>query len=119
MKDVRIIKAFFATLNKNGVRFRGFLLAYVLISAVAAAAMILDPIIRGEMGEAAHNFDMDTLLWFLVLLTGVSAVQAIAAAASALMMGRYQGKAGYKFRQNFVRYFLHVPFGKFEKAAGK
>ena len=116
MKGVRIIKAFFGTLNKNGMRFRGFLLAYVLISAVAAAAMILDPIIRGEMGEAAHNFDMDTLLWFLVLLTGVSAVQAIAAAASALMIGRYQGKAGYKFRQNFVRYFLHVPFGKFEKA---
>ena len=116
MKDVRIIKAFFATLNKNGVRFRGFLLAYVLISAVVAATMVIMDRITGEMGEAAHNFDMDTLLWFLALLTGLSAVQAIAAAASALVMGRFQGKAGYSFRRNFARYFLHVPFGKFEKA---
>jgi ABC-type multidrug transport system fused ATPase/permease subunit len=115
-KDVRIIKSFFATLNRNGMRFRGFLSAYLLISAVIAATMVVMDRITGEMGEAAHNLDMDILLWFLVLLTGVSAAQAIAAAASALMMGRYQGRVGYRFRQNFARYFLHVPFGKFEKA---
>ena len=111
-----IIKTFFATLNKNGMRFRGFLLAYLLISAVFAATMVIMDRITGEMGEAAHNLNMDVLLWFLVLLTGISAVQAIAAAASALIMGRYQGRTGYRFRQNFTRYFLHVPFGKFEKA---
>ena len=104
------------TLNKNGMRYKGFLLAYLLISAVIAVTVVVMERITGEMGEAAHNFDMDTLLWFLVLLTGTSAVQAIAAAASALIMGRYQGRTGYKFRQNFARYFLHVPFSKFEKA---
>jgi ABC-type multidrug transport system fused ATPase/permease subunit len=113
---VRIIKTFFATLHKNGVRFRGFLLTYVIISAIVAIAMVLMDRITGEMGEAAHNFDLQTLLWFLVLLTGVSAVRAVAAAASALMMGRYQGRTGYRFRANFTRYFLHVPFSKFEKA---
>jgi len=113
---VRTIKAFFVVLKKNGLRYRGFMLVYVLVAAVAAATVVTLDLITGQMGEAAHNFDMDTLLWFLVLLTGVSAVQAIAAAASALMMGRFHGRAGYKFRQNFARYFLHVPFGKLEKA---
>ena len=113
---MRTIKAFFVVLKKNGLRYRGFMLVYVLVAAVAAATVVTLDLITGQMGEAAHNFDMDTLLWFLVLLTGVSAVQAIAAAASALMMGRFHGRAGYKFRQNFARYFLHVPFGKLEKA---
>jgi len=113
---VRIIKAFFATLNKNGVRYRGFLLVFLLIQAVFVAAYMFAERTTGEMGEAAHNFDMDTLLRFLVLLTVLSVIQAIAAAVSALLMGRYQGRAGYSFRKNFARYFLHVPFGKFEKA---
>jgi len=113
---VRIIKAFFATLNKNGMRYRGFLAAFLLINAVFVVAYMFSERTTGEMGEAAHNFDMDTLLRFLVLLTVLAAIQAICAAASALMMGRYQGKVGYSFRKNFARYFLYVPFGKFEKA---
>ena len=92
------------------------MLIYLLISAVIAAAAVISERITGEMMQAAHGFDMDTLLWFLVLLTAITAVQAIAAAASALMMGRFQGRVGYRFRQNFAKYFLNVPFCKFEKA---
>ncbi|MCL2376577.1 MAG: ABC transporter ATP-binding protein/permease [Defluviitaleaceae bacterium] len=103
-------------MKRNGLRYQGFMLLYVAIAAVVAVGAVLLELVIGEMGEAAHNFDMDTLLWFLVLLTIISAVQAIAAAASALARWRFQGKAGYKFRENFTRYFLHVPFSKFEKA---
>jgi len=113
---VRIIKSFFATLNKNNTRYRGFLLFFLLISVITSIALVVGERIIGEMGEAAHNFEMDTLLNFLLLLTVISAVQAVAAAASALIMGRHQGRTGYRFRANFTRYFLHVPFGKFEKA---
>ncbi|MCL2573298.1 MAG: ABC transporter ATP-binding protein/permease [Defluviitaleaceae bacterium] len=113
---MRIIKLFFATLNKNGMQYKGFLLIYTLVVAVVVATSVLMDRTAGEMGQAAHYLEMDTLLQFLVLLTALSAIQAIAAAISALMLGRFRGKAGHGFRKNFARYFLHVPFGKLEKA---
>jgi len=41
-------------------------------------------------------------------------IQAISSAASALYIGRFAGKAGYRFRENFVRFFLRKPFAAYE-----
>jgi len=70
---------------------------------------------RGEMGEAAIAADTGALLRFLGILTAIMAVQALAAALSALIEGRFAAKVGYRFRDNFARYFLRMPFSQLEK----
>jgi len=67
------------------------------------------------MGESALNEDVDALFRFLILFTAIAAVRAVVSAASAWFTGRFNAKAGYKLRENFVRYFLRVPFSSFEK----
>ena len=110
------IKTFFATLKKNEMRFWGFLLFYiVLASAVAVSAVFMERV-TGDMSQAALDFDVNTLLQFLLVLTGIMAVRAISSSLSALFLGRFAGNAGHKFRENFGKYFLHMPFAKFEAA---
>ena len=89
----------------------------VLLAAVTAIGQVVNAHFTGLIGETVGMYeDMNRLTWFLLLLAGITAIRAIAAMLSALVMGRWQGRAGYGLRANFVKYFLHVPFAKFEKA---
>ena len=110
---IRIIK----TLNRNNLRWQGVILLCVLLAAITAAGEVVNAHFMGLIGEAVGSYaDMDRLIWFLALLAGITAIRAFAAMTSAFIMGRWQGRVGYKLRENFFKYFLHVPFDKFEKA---
>jgi len=69
----------------------------------------------GDMSQAAVSLDTDALLRFLLFMTAVMGVKAITAAVSVLMLERYAGKTEYRFRDNFVRHFLSLPYAVFEK----
>jgi len=44
-------------------------------------------------------------------------IRAVASAVSALILGRFAGRAGYRFRENFAKFFLHKPFATFDGAS--
>jgi len=71
----------------------------------------------GEMGQAAYQFDTESIMHFLLILTAIMGVRAIFSALNALLLGRFAGKAEYNFRVNFVSFFLRQPFSKFEKTS--
>jgi len=110
------INAFLSTVRKNGIRYRGFMLFYILASIIVSISIVLTTRLRGDMGEAAYQGDVDTLVRFLLILTGITAVRVIFAAFRTIFTGRFSGSAGYKLRHNFINYFLRVPYSKFEKA---
>ena len=110
------IKTFFETMKRSGVRYRGFMVFYVFVSVAVSVATVMMTYLRGGLGEAALSEDIGMLLLFLLLVTGSMVVRAIASALSALFLGRFSASAGYRLRENFIYYFLRVPFSKFEKA---
>ncbi|MCL2360356.1 MAG: ABC transporter ATP-binding protein/permease [Defluviitaleaceae bacterium] len=110
------MKTFIETLRRNNIRYRVFLLFYILSSVIVALGIVLMTRLRGDLGEAAYNRDMSLLIRFLITLTVVAAIRAVFAALSALFLGRFAGAAGHKLRHNFVGYFLRLPYSKFEKA---
>jgi len=110
------IKAFFTTLKKNEMRFWGFLLFYIVLASAVAVSAVLMERVTGDMSQAALDFNVDMLMQFLLVLTGIMAIRAVSSALSALFLGRFAGNAGYKFRENFGKYFLNMPFSKFEAA---
>jgi len=67
------------------------------------------------MSQAALELDTSLLFNLLIFITALMAVQAVCAAFSALLLGRFSARAGYRFRDNFARYFLRLPFGELEK----
>jgi ABC-type multidrug transport system fused ATPase/permease subunit len=69
----------------------------------------------GEAGQAAYQFETATIINLLLILTGVMFLRAVFSALSALLLGRFAGKAEYNFRVNFIRFFLRQRFSKFEK----
>jgi len=114
------MKTFFTALRKNKIPYIGFLLFHVTASLIISATYIVTQMITGEMGQAAFEFDTSAILKSLVILTAVIGVRAILAALDELFMGRHEGNAGYKFRVNFVEFFLRCPYVKIEeKNSGK
>jgi len=108
------MKLLFKTLISQRQPYKGFLIFFLLSAVVVAAAEVVATRMTGDMGLAAYNQELDVLLRFLVLITVITLVQGISAAASALFLGRFGAKAGYRFRDNFAKFFLHKPFSKFE-----
>ena len=106
---------FFATMKKNGIRYRGFMLFYLAASIVWAASLMLMTRLQGDMGEAAYGGDTDALVRFLLILTGLAALRVAASALSTWVSWRFYGSVGYKLRHNFVSYFTRLPFSKFDK----
>ena len=107
-------KTFFATLKKYDIRFGGFLLVFVLLTGISAAAVIYSQLMIGDITEAAYLFDANQLLFLLLILSAVFLARAISSAVSALILQRFSAKAGYTFRQYFSEYFLLQPFASFE-----
>jgi len=110
------VKAFFAVMRRNHIRYGGFLIFHIIASIVAAAALVLMTHLRGEMGETALQGDITTLVRFLIALTAIAAVRAFFSALHTLTLERFSGKAGHKLRRGFIGYLLRVPYAKFEKA---
>jgi len=108
------MKTFFTVLRKNKIPYLGLFLFHVTASLIISASYIITQMISGEMGQAAYEFDTTAILRFLIMLTVVIGVRAVLTALDALLLERYEGKAGYRFRVNFVNYFLRQPFACIE-----
>ncbi|MCL2286551.1 MAG: ABC transporter ATP-binding protein/permease [Firmicutes bacterium] len=104
----------FKTLSKHHQRYKGFLVFYLFLALVISVATVIGTRITGDMAQAALDFDTATLLQFLGIITGLMVIRVVASGASALLLGRFAGRAGYRFRDNFAKYFLQKPFAKFE-----
>lgn len=104
----------FKTLKKQNQNYKGFFAVYMLLALIVSVSVVATTQLTGNISEVAHEGDTDTLLQFLGILTIVMAIRALVSAISALMLGRFAGKVGYRFRDNFAKYFLRKPFSAFE-----
>jgi len=106
----------FKTLKDHRQSYKGFLTFYLFLALILSSAAVATTRLTGDMGQAAHDMNTSTLLHFLAIITGLMVLRAIVSAASALFLGRFAARAGYRFRDNFAKYFLQKPFAKFEGA---
>ena len=91
------------------------MLFFVVSAFVGNVTMILWQYLRGGMGEAVYADDADTLIRLLILVTGVTVIRAVSSALRIFFRSRYSVNAGYKMRANFLKYFLRIPFSKYEQ----
>ena len=110
------MKILFATMRKTSLRYRGFMLFFVLASAVVSVGLVFANRLQGEMAEAALVGDVDVLIWLLILVSGITAIRAIFSALSTLWLARFSAKAGYNLRRHFISHFLGAPLAKVEEA---
>jgi len=106
----------FKTLRKQKLPYKGFLFSFLFLFFIGAVVNVIMTVITGDMGQAAVNMDMGVLLQLFVFLTVIMIIRAVSSAVSALLIGRFAGRAGYRFRENYARFFLQKPFAAFEKA---
>jgi len=106
----------FKTLKIHRQRFKGFFTLFLLLAVVTSATAVAITRLTGDLSQAAYDANSSTLLHFLLIISALFALRAISSALSALLLGRFAARAGYRFRDNFVKYFLHKPFAKFEGA---
>jgi len=90
-------------------------MTFVLLSTIATVADVFMTRITGDMSQAALELDTSLLFNLLIIITALVAVEAVCAALSALLLRRFSARVGYRFRDNFARYFLRLPFGELEK----
>ena len=105
---MRIIKSFFATLNKNRMRYRGFLLAYLLIAAIVAATIstisVFFPIVftggitRQLFTDLALTIAFSLLASLLIALTVVPA-------ASSVMLKNVKNTGEGKYFTKFIDWY--------------
>jgi len=114
-KGVGTIKTFITTLKRNKQGFLGVLSIYMLLSIIVSMTVVVVARLTGEMGEAALAENTTLLFQFLGIITALMALRAVCAAINTLIEGRLGAHAGYRFRDNFARYFLRMPFAQLEK----
>ena len=108
------MKLLFKTLRNQELKYKGFLYFFLLMTLLVSIASVLVTRLTGDLGQAAIDMEMGVLLRLFMILTVITLVRATASAASALVLGRFAGKAGYRFRENFVKYFLQKPFAAYD-----
>jgi len=106
----------FKTLAAQRLRYKRFLFFLLLLALITGLASAFTTRLTGEMGQAALNLDTGTLFQFFGVITLLMIVQAISSGLSALIMGRFGANAGYRFRDNFAKYFLKKPFAAYDGA---
>ena len=89
---------------------------YIITSIIFSAAIVLQTQLRGTLGEAAYYGEANTLLRLLGLLTIIAVVRAINAFVRVYFRRQFNANAGFNLRENFMKYFLRIPFTTFEKA---
>ena len=104
----------FKTLTKQQQAYKGFLFFFLAMALIVSTASVFMTRLTGDMGYAALEHDTTALLHMFLILTGLMLIRATASAISALFLGRFAGKAGYRFRDNFAKYFLQKPFAAYE-----
>ena len=88
---------------------------YVLSAVTVSIAVVLTTHFTGEVSQAALGFDSDAIFGFLRTISIIASIQAFFSALGAWLGGRFLGKANYRFRENFIRHFLRLPFSNLEK----
>ncbi|MCL2285768.1 MAG: ABC transporter ATP-binding protein/permease [Firmicutes bacterium] len=111
------MKSFFVAIKRTKLRYSTIILSFLIVSAVVAVGRILMNLLSGEMNEAASVGDVDALVRFITLITGVLVVRAAAAAVSIVILARFSARAAFKLRELFVNHFLRAPFSTLEKTA--
>jgi len=106
----------FKTLKQQHQKYKSFLIIYLLLILVGATVSVVTMRMTGDMAGTSLEADTSALFHVLVIITALTAIHTITSAISALMLGRFAGRAGYKFRDNFAKFFLRSPFAKFEEA---
>jgi len=104
----------FKTLANQRLRYKGFLFVFLFLALIVSVASVFMTRLTGDMGQAALDMDTGVLFRFFGIITGLMIIRAVASAASALILGRFAGRAGYRFRDSFAKYFLQKPFAAFE-----
>ena len=89
---------------------------YIISSIIFSAAIVLQTQLRGTLGEAAYYGETNTLLRLLGLLTIIAVIRAINSFVRTYYRMRFNANAGFNLRENFMKYFLRIPFTTFEKA---
>jgi len=112
------MKTLIITMKRTGLRYRNFILFYIIACAVTSVGLVFTNRLQGDMGEAALIGDADAIVWLLILITGITAVRAVFSALSTLLLARFSAKSGYNLRRHFVNHFLHTSFANVEKASG-
>ena len=103
----------FSTLKSQGQKYAGVYSVFLLLSVVVSVLLIVSTFFRGELSEAAVDGNQSELVRFLVILSVVLFVRAVASALSVLVLERFGARVRYAFRENFVKYFLQKPFSAF------
>ena len=110
------MKTFFTTLKRTDLHIRVIILPYLIAAVTAAIGQVAMNMLSGEMSEAAVNGDVDAIVRFILLITGVLVLRALSSAVSMLILARLTARANYKLRELFVNHFLRAPFSMLEKA---
>ena len=108
------MRLLFQTLKKQNQQYKGFFAFFLLMTLILSVASVFMTRLTGDMGQAALDFDVSTILQFLGFLTILMVIRAVASAIATLFRGRFVGKTGYNFRNNFAIFFLKKPFAAFE-----
>ena len=103
----------FSTLKSQGQKFAGVLSVFMFLSLVVAVLVVASAYMTGLLSEAAVEGNQDEIIRFLLFLAGVMVIRAAASAISVLLLGRFGARAGFKYRENFAKYFLQKPFSRF------
>ncbi|MCL2014637.1 MAG: ABC transporter ATP-binding protein/permease [Defluviitaleaceae bacterium] len=109
------MRAFFTTLKKNQIRYKSVYLAYIIIAAVITVSAVAATIISGQMGQSALDGDLDTLLGYLAIVSGLFAIRIVASGLDAYVRERYTGNVLYKLSHNFASHIIKKPFSQLEK----
>ena len=103
----------FGTLKSQGQKFFAVFGIFLFLSVVVSVGVIASTIMTGELSQAAIGGNQNELMRFLLILTGIFIIRALASAFSVLVLGRFGARVGYAFRENFAKYFLQKPFSAF------
>ncbi|MCL1996487.1 MAG: ABC transporter ATP-binding protein/permease [Defluviitaleaceae bacterium] len=111
------MKTLFTTLKKAQLRYRGFMLFYIVAAIIGIFGLIVSNRFLGDVSQAAVDGQTDLIVWLLGIVTAIFFVRILASAAADFFMARFSANAGYKLRHSFINYFLKVPFAEVEKSA--
>ena len=108
------MKTILTIMHKTGMKFKGFMFFYLIISIIVAAAMLFANIFEGYLAETALESDMTAMRNYLLLITVAIGIRAIFSGMQTFFRRRYRAKAEYNLRNYFIDHFLRVPFNKVE-----
>ena len=103
----------FSTLNSQGQKFAGVLSVFLFLSLIVSVLLIASTYMTGLLSEAAVEGNQDEIIRFLLFLAGIMVIRVVASGLSVLVLGRFGAVAGFRYRENFARYFLQKPFSRF------